>query len=63
MKEKNSIHAIELVRQIRDIQAAQMAGKSDAEMMEFFNAAGRLAQEKIGQTAKATVKDRRRKAA
>ena len=38
--EKNEIRAVEIVRRIRDEQAASLAGKSDAEVLEFFQLSG-----------------------
>ena len=43
--EKNEIRAVELVRRIRDEQAASLAGKPDAEVLEFFHRAGLVARE------------------
>lgn len=40
MKQANEIDAVELVRRIRDAQAEQLAGRSAAEVMEYFNRAG-----------------------
>ena len=42
---KNEIRAVELVRRIRDEQATSLAGKSDAEVLEFFHRAGLAARE------------------
>ncbi len=39
MKQTIEIHAVDLVRRIRDAQAEELAGKSVAEVMEFFNRA------------------------
>jgi len=36
MKKKGDIHAVELVRQIRDKQAKLLEGKSDKEIIDFF---------------------------
>ena len=38
--EKNEIRAVEIVRRIRDEPAASLAGKSDAEVLEFFQLSG-----------------------
>ena len=43
--EKNEIRAVELVRRIRDEQATSLAGKPDAEVLEFFHRAGLAALE------------------
>jgi hypothetical protein len=42
------IQAVELVRRIRDDQAAQLVGKSPDEVMEFFNQAARHASKRSG---------------
>ncbi len=39
MKQTIEIHAVALVRRIRDAQAEELADKSVAEVMEFFNLA------------------------
>ena len=39
MKQTIEIHAVDLVRRIRDAQAEELAGKSVVEVMEFFNRA------------------------
>jgi hypothetical protein len=41
--EKNEVHAVELVRKIRDEQAALLASKSQEEVLAFFRAAGQAA--------------------
>lgn len=43
--EKIEMRAVELVRRIRDAQAALLAGKSDTEVIEFFRKAGDAARE------------------
>jgi hypothetical protein len=43
--ERNDIRAVELVRHIRDEHAALLAGKSEAEVLEFFRKAGEAARE------------------
>ena len=43
--EKTEIHAVEMVRKIRDEQAALLASKSEEEVLAFFRAAGKRAQE------------------
>lgn len=40
MKEKTEIHAVELVRRIRDEQAELLEGKSQEEIIAFFRRAG-----------------------
>jgi hypothetical protein len=49
--EKNEIRAVELVRRIRDEQAALLAGKSDTEVLEFFRQAGQAAREEAQKRA------------
>ena len=49
--EKNEIRAVEVVRRIRDEHAALLAGKSDAEVLEFFRQAGRAAREEARKRA------------
>lgn len=48
MKKTIEIKGVDLVRRIRDAQAAQLAGKSRAELMEFFNMAAKRATERSG---------------
>jgi hypothetical protein len=49
------VRAVELVRRIRDDQAAQLAGKSPVEVMEFFNQAAQRAS-KRGRKQRAAAK-------
>ena len=49
--EKNETRAVEVVRRIRDEHAALLAGKSDAEVLEFFRQAGRAAREEARKRA------------
>ena len=51
--EKNEIRAVEVVRRIRDEHAVWWAGKSDAEVLEFFRQAGRAAREEARKRAAA----------
>ncbi len=44
MKQTIEIRAVDLVRRIRDAQAEELADKSVAEVMEFFNRAARHAR-------------------
>ncbi|MEW6487401.1 MAG: hypothetical protein AB1578_05745 [Thermodesulfobacteriota bacterium] len=44
MEQKTEIHAVELVRRIRDEQAELLQGKSDEEIMNFFRRAGEAAR-------------------
>jgi hypothetical protein len=43
--EKTEIQALEMVRRIRDEQAAFLAGKDEEEVLEFFRKAGEVARE------------------
>jgi hypothetical protein len=52
------LRAVALVRRIRDRQARQLAGKTDAEIIAFYRAAGEAATVELHHRAKA----RRRKA-
>ena len=40
MEKKTDIHAVELVRRIRDQQAALLQDKSNEEIIEFFRKSG-----------------------
>jgi hypothetical protein len=68
MKETIEIQAVDLVRQIRDAQAAQLAEKSADQVMEFFNRAAERAKRRRGKTqavaksSKASDQRRRRAA-
>ena len=44
MAETQAIKAVELVRRIRDEQAATLAGKSEDEVLDFFHQAGETAR-------------------
>jgi hypothetical protein len=44
MEKTETIRAVEVVRRIRDAQARQLAGKSDAEVIEYFRRAGEAAR-------------------
>lgn len=52
------LRAVAMVRHIRDRQARQLAGKTDAEIIAFYRAAGAAATEDLQRRVKA----RRRKA-
>ena len=52
------LRAVEMVRRIRDRHARQLAGKTEAEIIAFYRAAGEAATEDLRQRTKA----RRRKA-
>jgi hypothetical protein len=41
---KSEIHTLDMVRKIRDEQAAILAKKSEAEIIEFFRCAGEQAR-------------------
>ena len=43
MEEKTEIHAVDVVRRIRDEQAQLLEGKSPEEIIEFFRRAGESA--------------------
>lgn len=45
MDGKNKIRALAMVRRIRNEMAAALEGKSHAEIIEFFRAAGKLGQQ------------------
>ena len=45
MGETTSIRAVEMVRHIRDELARELAGKSEAEIIAFYNKAGGAARE------------------
>ena len=45
MEESKVIQAVELVRQIRDKQAAALSGKSTEEIIAFFRRAAEIAHE------------------
>ena len=45
MAETQAIKAVELVRKIRDDQAAALAGKSEDEVLAFFHRAAEAARE------------------
>ncbi len=44
MDEQNNIRAVEMVRRIRNAMTAALEGKSHAEIIEFFKAAGKQGQ-------------------
>jgi len=47
MKQTLEVQAVDLVRRIRDAQAEELAGKSAAEVMDFFNRAADHARRRI----------------
>ena len=52
------LRAVEMVRRIRDRHARQLAGKTEAEIIAFYRAAGEAATEDLQQRSKS----RKRKA-
>ena len=52
------VRAVEMVRRIRDRHARQLAGKTDAEVIAFYRAAGEAATEDL----RRRIKPRRQKA-
>ena len=44
MKQTSEIRSVDLVREIRDAQANELAKKSSSEIIEFFNRAGNRAK-------------------
>ena len=44
--EKSEVHAVEMVRKIRDEQAGLLSGKPEEEVLAFFRAAAQRAQER-----------------
>jgi hypothetical protein len=52
------LRAVEMVRRIRDRHARQLAGKTEAEVIAFYRAAGEAAMEDVRRRTKA----RKRKA-
>ena len=56
MNEKTNIRCVELIRSIRDAQARQLSGKSNAEIIEFFRQAGKRARQYAQQHTRQVVK-------
>jgi hypothetical protein len=46
------LRAVEMVRRIRDRHARQLAGKTEAEIIAFYRAAGEAAMEDLRQRTK-----------
>lgn len=46
------LRAVEMVRRIRDRHARQLAGKTEAEIITFYRAAGEAAMEDLRQRSK-----------
>ena len=59
MSEKTEIHAVEMVRQIRDRHAEFLTGKHDKELLEFFARAGETIQKQAKETRKTQPAQRR----
>jgi hypothetical protein len=59
MKRTSEIRAVDLVRQIRDVQAKELAGKSSAEIIEFFNRAAARAEKSHRRSKQASTKPER----
>jgi len=47
MARKTDMHAVELVRRIRDQQAEMLEGKSNEEIIEFFRKAGEAFRKRV----------------
>jgi len=56
MKQKTDIHAVEMVRRIRDRQAALLRGRSDAEIITYFRKAGKLPRKRASWKGQAANK-------
>ena len=54
MKETIEIQAVDVVRRIRDAQAAELADKSVAQVIEFFNRAAEQAKRRSGRVRSVT---------
>jgi hypothetical protein len=59
VKQTTEIRAVEIVRKIRDAQADELAKKSAAEIIEFFNRAGARAKKPRGTSKRASPSARR----
>lgn len=59
MKQTSEIRAVDLVREIRDAQAQELAKKSPAEIMEFFNRAGDRAKRSLRKSKRISTPTRR----
>ena len=62
MKQTSEIRAVDMVREIRDAQANQLAKKSRADIIEFFNRAGERAKKGVGSSKGARPARRRKRA-
>lgn len=59
MRQTSEIRAVDLVREIRDAQAKQLARKSQAEIIEFFNRAGERAKRRPRPSKRVSTSTRR----
>lgn len=55
MSAKMKVQCVEMVRRIRDAQAKQLAGKSNVEIIAFFNRAGEKARQHVQQRLKQSI--------
>jgi hypothetical protein len=55
MTEKIQVKAVDLIRNIRDKQAQMLAGKSKAEVMDFFRKSGEAARKEAEQMRSAKL--------
>ena len=58
MRKTKPIRAVEMVRRIRDEMSRELAGKSDAETIAFFNRAGDAARKAAKQPTAAGAPSR-----
>jgi len=58
MAKKTDIHAVELVRRIRDQQAELLQGKSNEEIIEFFRRAGEASRKRTRTKGRKAVNKR-----
>ena len=59
MKQTSEVRAVDLVRDIRDAQAGELAKKSAAEIMQFFNRAGERAKKSARSSKRVSTPTRR----
>ena len=60
MSKTKPIRAVEMVRQIRDEMARELAGKSEAEIIAFYSKAGNAAREMAKRAASASPPSNKR---
>ena len=60
MSKTKPIRAVEMVRQIRDELARELAGKSEAEIIAFYSKAGNAAREAAKRSASASPPSKKR---